>query len=211
MEDQNFDEKYASKLRTMIISNDREMVNLAKEIFEELKVEIIDFSPTVKLAREKLILGADKLLPYNFILTINTSNQFADEGLTNAKDILGKIRCDKLYLTTPVMIIGDDVSDEEEGIMENDSEVRFMNKERYRSSLGTDFVNLIKNSYPEGPKSLKTALKTMLNISMFLNCFRYPKHSQNLPQNHPTFIKHRIKKETRFSTSFLKENRIIVS
>ena len=159
MEDQNFDEKYASKLRTMIISNDREMVNLAKEIFEELKVEIIDFSPTVKLAREKLILGADKLLPYNFILTINTSNQFADEGLTNAKDILGKIRCDKLYLTTPVMIIGDDVSGEEEEIMENDSEVKFMNKERYRSSLGTDFVNLIKNSYPEGPKSLKTAFK----------------------------------------------------
>ena len=159
MEDQNFDEKYASKLRTMIISNDREMVNLAKEIFEELKVEIIDFSPTVKLAREKLILGADKLLPYNFILTINTSHQFADEGLTNAKDILGKIRCDKLYLTTPVMIIGDDVSGEEEEIMENDSEVRFMNKDRYRSSLGTDFVNLIKNSYPEGPKSLKTAFK----------------------------------------------------
>ena len=126
MEDQNFDEKYASKLRTMIISNDREMVNLAKEIFEELKVEIIDFSPTVKLAREKLILGADKLLPYNFILTINTSNQFADEGLTSAKDILGKIRCDKLYLTTPVMIIEDDISGEEEGIMENDNEVRFI-------------------------------------------------------------------------------------
>ena len=159
MEDQNFDEKYASKLRTMIISNDREMVNLAKEIFEELKVEIIDFSPTIKLAREKLILGADKLLPYNFILIINTSNQFADEGLTHPKDILGKTRCDKLYLSTPVLVVGDEISIEEEEIMENDSEVKFMNKERYRSSLGTDFVNFIKNSYPEGPKSLKTAFK----------------------------------------------------
>ena len=46
------------------------------------------------------------------------------------------------------------------------------------------------------PDSLKNCFETMLSISMFLNCFRFPKHSQNPPQNHPQIIKNQMKKET---------------
>ena len=45
----------------------------------------------------------------------------------------------------------------------------------------------------------------MLNRSMFLNCFRYPKYSQNHPQNHPKIIKNLMKKEAWFSTPFFKK------
>ena len=142
MEDQNFDEKFATKLRTMIISNEREMVNIAKEIFEELKVEIIDFAPTIKLAREKLILGADKLLPYNFILIINSNKQYSDENLTNPRDILGKIRCDKLYLNTPIIVVEDDLTSIDQDIMEQNKEVNFMDTNRYKIKFRNRFCHI---------------------------------------------------------------------
>ena len=108
MADKNFDEKYASKLRTIVISSDMSMVNKVKEIFDELKVEVVDHAPTVKMARERMILNADKLLPYNFILITNTNSQFGEEGIYQSKDILVKIRCDKLYINTPIIVIEDE-------------------------------------------------------------------------------------------------------
>ena len=158
MVDKNFDEKYASKLRAILISSDMSMVNKAKEIFDELKVEVVDHAPTVKMARERMILNADKLLPYNFILITNTNGQFSEEGIHQSKDILVKVRCDKLYLNTPIIIVEDEATGTDPKTIEENSQVKFMKSGKF-DSLGTEFVNFIAHSYPEGPQSLKTAFK----------------------------------------------------
>jgi hypothetical protein len=157
MEDQDFGKTFALKMRVLVLSSDSEMINHIEKTFEELGVEVFNFFPTIKLAREKLILNADNLIPYNFILITNTNDQFSEEGLTEAIDIIGKVRLDKLYLNTPILMIKNNIGTDE--LTDTDPEIKYLDPQTFQASLAKEFKTFVKNSYPEGPHSLKTAFK----------------------------------------------------